>query len=513
MQQDHGPSVDFLRGLQLLGEIEASKGELYEWLSAEIADSEEVHEVLRRLSLDQVSHCSLIQLQYRIALKSHDTFDGVRVPLNPLDELRGLVGSFRRSTPRPEWREAFDLATEIEGKTVFLFDRVFRPALCRHLCQFMSSLRIGAEKHLVTLSALCNGTAAQSPVLAPANEDELIQLSVQPPSRTGLQEVEAIAEEEVMTMLNQVGPGAVLPLLDALPDGVYITDRNRRIIYWNRAAESIAGFPATEIVGSCCEGDGLNHLGEDGGRCCKARCPLKTAMERDMILHEQVFLHHRDGHRLPVSVTAHPLRDRDGVITGAIEVFRSRGVAGYDDLEELQRMAFLDPGTGIANRRFLETRIVSRLDELQRYGWTLGVIFFDLDDLKGINDSRGHRAGDQLLRMVSTTLAANLRSSDMVGRWGGDEFVAVIRNVDEQRLADLADKLCMLVRESAGWAGKASLRRTVSVGATLALPQDTLETLIDRCDRLMYRSKHQGGDRVTTDAPEPAATRPQRLPS
>jgi diguanylate cyclase (GGDEF)-like protein len=168
-------------------------------------------------------------------------------------------------------------------------------------------------------------------------------------------------------------------------------------------------------------------------------------------------------------------------------------------LEELRKMALLDPLTGIGNRRFVETGLSSKFNELQRYGWKFGLLFIDIDHFKEVNDLYGHEAGDLVLKMVSGTLINNSRSSDFVGRWGGEEFAATIANVTGEELLCIAQKYRVLVGESSFPAGKDKINVTVSIGATLVRPDDSSETLLKRADKLMYRSKLSGRNCVTTE--------------
>jgi diguanylate cyclase (GGDEF)-like protein len=159
--------------------------------------------------------------------------------------------------------------------------------------------------------------------------------------------------------------------------------------------------------------------------------------------------------------------------------------------------------TGLANRRYLEVTVISRLNELQRYGRGFGVVFIDVDGLKKINDGHGHMAGDEVLRAVADTLTTNLRSSDLVGRWGGYEFLGVIANVDLEQLLVAADKVREMLAETSCHCSGQELRTSVSIGATVACPEDTLETLIARSDRLMFVSKSSGRNRVSGDLTPP----------
>jgi diguanylate cyclase (GGDEF)-like protein len=105
--------------------------------------------------------------------------------------------------------------------------------------------------------------------------------------------------------------------------------------------------------------------------------------------------------------------------------------------------------------------------------------------------------GDQVLQVVARTLRAAVRPYDMVGRWGGEEFVGIIRNVDAARLEEIGNRLRELIGNSALPYQDRVLRVTVSIGATLALAHDTIESLVHRADILMYTSKQLGRNRLT----------------
>ena len=312
------------------------------------------------------------------------------------------------------------------------------------------------------------------------------------------------AAPSASALLNGLDGPSLLRVLESLSDGAYIVDRFRRVLYWNPAAEAISGYPAGTMTGSCCDDRGLCHIDEHGTSLCSAGCPLMTAMATEDVTVQTVYLHHRKGHRVHVQVRVHPLKDQDGHTVGAVELFSSRSPATIP-MHEMEKLAFLDPLTGIGNRRHLERAIAARLADLDRYGWSFGVIFLDVDNLKDTNDCHGHDAGDQLLRTVASTLECNVRTSDVVGRWGGDEFVVAAAGATQKELSELATKLCTLIQHSSHRAKGASLQATVSAGVKLASRGDTVESLIRETDRLMYRSKTAGGNRCSAMTPSKEA--------
>ena len=278
-------------------------------------------------------------------------------------------------------------------------------------------------------------------------------------------------------------------ILDNLSDGVYFVDRERRISYWNKGAERITGHRSGEVVGSFCGDNILNYVDGQGVELCRELCPLARAMLEGTNQEAEVYLKHKDGHRVLVSVRGAPLRDSKGEIIGAVEIFSD--ISAKDELtqrlEELRKIALLDPLTGTGNRRLVEIGLNSRLDELRRYSWKFGLFFIDIDHFKEVNDLYGHEVGDLVLKMVAGTFIKNARSFDLVGRWGGEEFVAVIVNVTREKLFHVAQRYRVLVGESSLAVGKDRVNVTISIGATLARPDDSSETLVKIADQLMYQ--------------------------
>ena len=301
-------------------------------------------------------------------------------------------------------------------------------------------------------------------------------------------------------------PSLYKEIVDGFDEGVYVVDRDRRIVYWNKGAERMTGYAATEVVGRHCADNILVHVNEQGENLCVTGCPLSGTMATGKPAETQIYLHHKDGHRMPVKVRASPVRNELGTVVGAVETFidLSDRVAIEQHVDDLRKLAMLDELTGLANRRYVDMILRSRLDEHQRYGWQLGVIFADIDKFKAVNDTYGHAVGDRVLRMVAQTLVATSRSSDLVGRLGGEEFVTVLASIDTAQLLRVADRYRALVQQSSVRLPERRLSVTLSVGATLAVPEDTVDTLLARADELMYRSKQGGRNRVSSDVAGPA---------
>ncbi len=290
----------------------------------------------------------------------------------------------------------------------------------------------------------------------------------------------------------------VRDLIENLHDGVYLVDLERKIFRWNKAAETITGYSQDQVVGSCCADNLLMHVDGDGNKLCLELCPLAQTIKDGQTREAEVYLHHRDGHRVPVWIRTTPLRNGQGQIMGAAELFSdlSHKEATALRFKELEQLTLLDSLTQLANRRYLESEIKSRLSESIRCGLRFGVLFFDVDHFKQFNDTFGHQAGDLALQTISRTLTSTARSYDLYGRWGGEEFVGVIRNVDRQGLLTIGERCRKMVEHTLIDLGSSLQRLTISIGASIVEPGDDIHALIKRADQLMYQSKAAGRNRI-----------------
>ena len=300
--------------------------------------------------------------------------------------------------------------------------------------------------------------------------------------------------------MDDISPDFYATLLDNLYDGVYFVNRDRQITLWNKAAEKITGFTRGEVLGKRCADNLLRHVDHRGNSLCEGACPLSYTLLDGQPRSASVFLHHKDGHRLPVAIGVAPITDNQQKIIGAVEIFRdnSATVAALEHLKELEDLAYLDALTKIANRTYLENFIVGKFNEFRRLGWSFGVIFIDVDQFKQVNDTFGHQTGDLVLKMVAQTLVKNCRSFDLVGRWGGEEFLCIISKLkDADQIMTIAERLRALVESAWVSLPGCSLHVTISLGATMARLPDSPETLIHRADGLMHRSKAAGRNLLT----------------
>ncbi|MFZ5856808.1 MAG: diguanylate cyclase [Chloroflexota bacterium] len=288
-------------------------------------------------------------------------------------------------------------------------------------------------------------------------------------------------------------------LIDNMYDGVYYVDASRRISYWNKGAERLTGYSRNKMVGRFCFDNLLDHVTDDGKHLCTNGCPLSATMQDAQPREAEVHLRHADGHRVPILVRTSPIYDENHNVVGAVEVFSNNQsmFRMRRRVDQLEQDVLRDPLTGLGNRAFLQMKIQSALNEYRIHPIPFGVLFIDIDNFKSVNDTYGHPAGDLVIQNVARTLSAHLRGTDACGRWGGDEFVVLLLEVEPSHLHTIADKLRAMVASSTVRFEGQEITVTASVGAAAAHEDDTVESLIERADSQMYSSKLSGRNQVS----------------
>lgn len=287
-------------------------------------------------------------------------------------------------------------------------------------------------------------------------------------------------------------------ILDNLYEGIYFVDTQRKITYWNKAAERITGFSSDEIVGMHCYDNILNHIDDQHNPLCKSGCPLYKTILSGQKSESGIYLHHKDGHRVAVAVKTIPMTV-DCKIIGAVEVFiDDKEQADINNtINELKTFALYDQLTALPNRRYIDSFLSSRLRDFEELQLPFALAMIDIDHFKIFNDTYGHDVGDLVLKMVAKTFKSAIRKNDLIGRWGGEEFLAILTGVSEEELNTISEKVRGLVEKSALRHENKSLCVTVSIGSTLVQKDDTVASIQKRADDALYMSKGNGRNKVT----------------
>jgi diguanylate cyclase (GGDEF)-like protein/PAS domain S-box-containing protein len=286
-------------------------------------------------------------------------------------------------------------------------------------------------------------------------------------------------------------------ILDSVYKGIYSIDLNKRITYWNEAAERITGYKPEDAIGRYCWDLDLNGT----GICHTEMCLMQKAIDKMKIIEEQEYMKHKDGYRVPVLSNVWAFRGENGSVCGIVHMFTNRAakISSFEKIEKLKKLAFIDELTGAGNRRYTEIKVLTKLNELEKFANfpNFGILFIDVDNFKEINDVYGHNTGDRILQMIVKTIMNNIREFDFLGRWGGEEFVALLSDISEVELLMVAEKIRELVQNSSLTIEGKKIEATVSIGATMARREDTITKLISRADKLMYFSKKIGKNLVS----------------
>ena len=273
------------------------------------------------------------------------------------------------------------------------------------------------------------------------------------------------------------------------PLAVLEWDPDLKLVRWSPQAEVIFGWSADEVLGMPMTSNPLLHRGGTQDmeglveRLLSGREPRETALTSN---------YRKDGNTISCEWYHSALLDGDGKVVSILSFVQD--VSSRIQAEErLQYMATRDALTGLPNRLMLNERLTQAIAQARRNGRRVGVLFIDLDRFKNVNDTLGHRIGDELLKHVTQALSEALRETDLLARLGGDEFMVIVEDFDEpQVLGRIAQKLLDAIAQPFRIEDH-EIYVTSSIGISV-FPDDSddPEELMKHADVAMYRSKELG---------------------
>ncbi len=289
-------------------------------------------------------------------------------------------------------------------------------------------------------------------------------------------------------------------ILDSAAEGILGLDDKGCVTFANVAAADLLGLSQTELRGRNIHD--VVHAGEGGTSPHGAdECPVLLSIRHGIVQHmeDDVFSPH-EGSSFPVTYTSSPMSEA-GRLTGAVLTFND--VTERKRFEaQLQYLADHDPVTGLFNRRRFEQELARRLSYDAHHGTGGAVLAFDLDNFKYVNDTMGHKAGDEVIASVARNLRERIRESDTLARLGGDEFAVLLPDANIEQAQSIARTIIEAVRSHAVTAAGQQLRVTTSVGITTFGNREVDgETLLVEADMAMYDAKSAGRDRLALYTP------------
>ena len=262
------------------------------------------------------------------------------------------------------------------------------------------------------------------------------------------------------------------------------------IVYVNPAFTALTGYDADEVIGRSTR---LLHGPKTDPQTVAA---VRAAMEAQRPTRVEQLNYRQDGEEYWIDTNIVPLRDARGRVTHFATI--GRDLSATKQLQqELRLMASTDPLTGLLNRRRFLEQAETEFLRSQRYRHELAAVMLDIDHFKSINDSHGHFVGDQVLIAMARATENLLRGTDIMSRWGGEEFVILMPETPLAGAAILAERLREELARLAVVTPAGALRFTVSAGvAARGEPDAGITDIMQRADTALYTAKHHGRNRV-----------------
>lgn len=274
-------------------------------------------------------------------------------------------------------------------------------------------------------------------------------------------------------------------IFDATMDAVLVIAKDYSVMRANEQMAGMSGLSREEIEGRKC------YEVFSTENCMTSNCPLDRIIggEEGLEIETEKELH--DGSRITCLVSAAPLKEPDGELTGIVETIKD--ITKRKKAEErLTHLAYHDYLTGLPNRMCFLDRLHLEIAHARRNKTQLGLVFLDLDGFKTVNDTMGHDAGDRLLKEVADRLKVVARESDTVARIGGDEFTVLLAGLERQKDAAVFAKRLIAAFEKPWQQDGHVYHISASIGIALFPGDgDNPYTLLQKADQAMYRAKKE----------------------
>lgn len=283
-------------------------------------------------------------------------------------------------------------------------------------------------------------------------------------------------------------------LIAALSEGLVMQESDGRIVAYNQSACDILGLTPDQLRGRTSTDPRWKAVHEDGSPFPGQEHPAMVTLSNGKPLQDVVMgVHKIDGSLTWISINSRPVFGNNSEKPQAVVTTFTDITDKLTYQRKLEHESTTDPLTGLANRAKFTVEIEAALGRSRHTKSSLSVIMFDIDKFKTINDTYGHDSGDLVLKRIAEISMVSVRSSDVVARWGGEEFLILLPRASLEISIHLAERLRTKIQdEEFDRVGQV----TASFGVATFHPRENSEALVKRADEALYRAKRMGRNRV-----------------
>jgi diguanylate cyclase (GGDEF)-like protein/PAS domain S-box-containing protein len=287
-------------------------------------------------------------------------------------------------------------------------------------------------------------------------------------------------------------------VLDSLPLGVYLVDRHGKIVLWNTAAERITGHLRQDLIGHTAQGGFLGYTDDQDNVLDGANAPLWIAINKGSSNGTIVNLRHKQGHRVSVRLFTSPIRDARGSVTGAVECLAEMPSSAkwVERHSALAEYGCIDEHSGVLSHEMILLHLREALAMFAQKPVPFSILCIGIDRLEEMKRRDGPAVLAPMLRAVGLTLENSLRPTDFIGRWGENEFLAILTECSREGLEASAERLRRMISGvEVEWWGD-PLRLTASLGGATAITGDDADSIVARAEKALQEAGKEGGNRL-----------------